>query len=64
MLRHAVLEAGVDLVAAVRAASTVPARVLGLEDHIGALAAGCRADMLLVDRALRPVTVLRGGREV
>lgn len=64
VLRHAVLEAGVDLVAAVRAASTVPARVLGLEDHIGALAAGCRADMLLVDRALRPVTVLRGGREV
>ena len=64
VLRHAVLEAGVELVAAVRAASTVPARVLGLEDEIGSLAAGRRADVLMVDRALRPVTVLRGGREV
>ena len=64
VLRLAVLEAGVDLVAAVRAASTVPARVLGLEDEIGSLAAGRRADVLMVDRALRPVTVLRGGREV
>ena len=64
VLRHAVLEAGVELVAAVRAASTVPTRVLGLEDEIGSLAAGRRADVLMVDRALRPVTVLRGGREV
>ena len=64
VLRHAVLEAGVELVAAVRAASTVPARVLGLEDEIGSLAAGRRADVLMVDRALSPVTVLRGGREV
>jgi len=64
VLRHAVREAEVELVAAVRAASTVPARVLGLEDEIGALAAGRRADVLLVDPELRPVTVLRGGREV
>ena len=64
VLRLAVLEAGVELVAAVRAASTVPARVLGLEDEIGSLAAGRRADVLMVDRALRPGTVLRGGREV
>ncbi|MCZ4325768.1 N-acetylglucosamine-6-phosphate deacetylase [Brachybacterium paraconglomeratum] len=64
VLRLAVLEAGVELVAAVRAASTVPARVLGLEDEIGSLAAGRRADVLMVDRQLRPVTVLRGGQEV
>ena len=64
VLRHAVREAGVELVAAVRAASTVPARVLGLEDEIGALAAGRRADVLLVDAELRPVTVLRGGQQV
>ncbi|WP_062950311.1 N-acetylglucosamine-6-phosphate deacetylase [Brachybacterium sp. sponge] len=64
VLRLAVLEAGVELVAAVRAASTVPARVLGLQDEIGSLATGRRADVLMVDRALRPVTVLRGGREV
>ena len=64
VLRLAVREAGVDLVAAVRAASTVPAQVLGMQDEIGSLAAGRRADLLLVDAALRPVTVLRGGREV
>ena len=64
VLRHAVREAGVELVAAVLAASTVPARVLGLGDEIGALAEGRRADVLLVDAELRPVTVLRGGREV
>ena len=64
VLRLAVREAGVDLVAAVRAASTVPARVLGMQDEIGSLAAGRRADLLLVDAALRPVTVVRGGREV
>ena len=64
VLRLAVLEAGVELVAAVRAASTVPARVLGLEDEVGSLAAGRQADVLMVDRQLRPVTVLRGGREV
>jgi N-acetylglucosamine-6-phosphate deacetylase len=63
VLRLAVREAGVDLVAAVRAASTVPARVLGLQDEIGSLAAGRRADVLLVDAELRPVTVLRGGQE-
>ena len=38
--------------------------MLGLEDEIGALAAGRRADVLLVDAELRPVTVLRGGQQV
>ncbi|WP_114855326.1 N-acetylglucosamine-6-phosphate deacetylase [Brachybacterium sp. YJGR34] len=61
VVRFAVQEAGVDLVAAVRAASVVPARVLGVQDRIGSLAAGRRADILLVDAQLHPVTVLRGG---
>lgn len=64
VVRFAVLEAGVDLVVAVRAASSVPARVLGREGDLGALAAGHRADVLLVDEELRPVTVLRAGAEV
>lgn len=64
VVRFAVTEAGVDLVRAVRAASAVPAAVLGMQDRIGAIAAGRRADAVLVDRGLRPVTVLRGGREV
>jgi N-acetylglucosamine-6-phosphate deacetylase len=64
VVRFAVLRAGVDLARAVRAASTVPARVLGLEQELGALSSGLRADVVLVDDALEPVRVLRGGREV
>ena len=64
VVRHAVREAGVDLVRAVRAASAVPAAVLGMQDRIGSLAPGCRGDAVLVDDQLRPVTVLRGGRVV
>lgn len=52
--------AGVPLVDAVRAASWVPARVLGLDD-IGGLVAGRRADVLVADADLRPVRVLRAG---
>lgn len=61
VVRFAVEEAGVDLVRAVRAASSVPAAVLGMQDRIGALAAGRRADVLLVDTRLSTVRVLRAG---
>ncbi|MGP5079091.1 N-acetylglucosamine-6-phosphate deacetylase [Brachybacterium alimentarium] len=64
VVRFAVFEAGVDLVCAVRAATTVPARVLGQEDRIGSLEPGRRADAVLVDADLRPVTVLRAGQRV
>ncbi|MEE1617096.1 N-acetylglucosamine-6-phosphate deacetylase [Brachybacterium sp. J153] len=64
VVRCAVLEVGVDLVDAVRAASLVPAEVLGQQDRIGSLAAGRRADAVLVDRELRPLEVLRGGVRV
>lgn len=64
VVRCAVLEAGVDLSAAVRAASSAPAAVLGLQDEIGSLQEGLRADLLLVDEELRPVQVLRGGQTV
>lgn len=64
VVRFAVTEADIDLVRAVRAASSVPATVLGLQERIGSLAAGRRADVLLVDAQLAPVTVLRGGEIV
>ena len=57
----AVLDAGVPLVAAVRAASFTPARVLGMGDRIGSLRAGCAADLVVVDDALRPQRVMRRG---
>jgi len=61
VVRFAVQEAGIDLVRAVRAASAVPAAVLGMQDRIGSLVAGRRADVLLVDERLAPVSVLHGG---
>ena len=61
VVRFAVEEAGVDLVRAVRAASSTPAQVLGMQDRIGSLAAGRRADAVLVDAQLAPVSVLRAG---
>lgn len=64
VVRASVLEAGVDLARAVRAASLVPARVLGAEDRLGSLATGRRADVLITDRDLRPRRVLRAGQDV
>ncbi|QAY63264.1 N-acetylglucosamine-6-phosphate deacetylase [Xylanimonas allomyrinae] len=55
--------AGVPLADAVRAASWVPARALGLTD-VGGLVAGRRADVLVTDDELRPVRVIRAGRDV
>jgi len=54
------VEAGVPLAEAVRAASWVPARVLGLAD-VGGLVAGRRADVLVTGAGLRPVRVFRAG---
>ncbi|UYG15981.1 amidohydrolase family protein [Brachybacterium huguangmaarense] len=64
VVRLCVEQAGIDLAVAVRAASAVPARVLGLSDRIGALAAGRRADVLLATSDLHAGRVLRGGVEV
>jgi N-acetylglucosamine-6-phosphate deacetylase len=58
-LRRAV-GAGIPLVHAARAAATTPARVLGLTDR-GALAAGLRADLVLLDDKLAVTRVMRGG---
>ncbi len=60
VVRRVVERTGVDLVDAVRAASHSPARVLGLAD-VGALEAGRRADVLLVDDDLGLQGVMRAG---
>jgi N-acetylglucosamine-6-phosphate deacetylase len=51
----------VGLVEAVRAASSTPARVLGLDAQIGSLSSGKRADVLVVDEALQLQRVMVGG---
>ncbi|GAA0544469.1 N-acetylglucosamine-6-phosphate deacetylase [Paractinoplanes ferrugineus] len=62
-LRNAVA-AGISLPDAVTMASTTPARVLGLADEVGALTAGRRADLVVLDVEFRVKRVMRGGRWV
>jgi N-acetylglucosamine-6-phosphate deacetylase len=45
-VRNAVMLAGISLEDALRAASLVPARFLGIERHLGTLVAGARADIV------------------
>ncbi len=59
-VRYAVREAGLPLLDVVHAASTAPARVLGLDD-VGALEPGRRADVVVLDAGLAVVRVMRAG---
>jgi N-acetylglucosamine-6-phosphate deacetylase len=52
--------AGVDLVAAVTAATRTPAEAIGIDT--GALRSEARADLVVTDRDLHPTGVMRGGR--
>ncbi|MFE3987010.1 N-acetylglucosamine-6-phosphate deacetylase [Nocardia tengchongensis] len=61
VLRRTVFQAGVDLTAAATAACATPARLLGRSGEIGALSTGMRADILIADHHLTPVTVYKDG---
>ena len=63
-VRRCVQHVGAPLPAAVRAASGTPAAVLSLDDEVGALRPGLRADVVAVDRGLRPVAVWRAGHRL
>jgi N-acetylglucosamine-6-phosphate deacetylase len=60
--RRAVHEVGLSIEDAVAAASTNPARVLGLSDRCGALRPGLAADLVLLDDDLRVRRVMVAGR--
>lgn len=64
VVRRCVRQAGIELAAAVEAASLTPARLLGIDHLTGALTAGRRADVLAVDDDLEPVAVWRAGRRL
>ena len=59
-VRYAVRTAGLPLLDVVHAASTAPARAWGLGD-VGALEAGRRADLVVLDERLEVVRVMRAG---
>ena len=55
------VSAGISLPYAAESASSTPARLLGLADR-GALRAGARADLVVLDGAARVTRVMRAGR--
>jgi N-acetylglucosamine-6-phosphate deacetylase len=61
-VRTAVLDARLPIEVAVAAATTNPARWLGLDSERGAVRAGLRADLLHLDEQLTPDRVLRAGQ--
>jgi N-acetylglucosamine-6-phosphate deacetylase len=60
-MKRAVLEMGVPLESAVRAASENPARSLGIEADYGSIAAGRWGNVILADRELNIRHVIRKG---
>jgi N-acetylglucosamine-6-phosphate deacetylase len=60
-LRRAVRDIGLPIEQAAAAAATNPARVLGLEDRLGSIAAGRRADLVVLDDDLAVHSVMAAG---
>ncbi|SHG14171.1 N-acetylglucosamine 6-phosphate deacetylase [Jatrophihabitans endophyticus] len=61
-VRRAVRDAGLSIVDVAAAAATNPARVLGMADTCGALAAGLDADLVVLDDDLRLARVMAQGQ--
>jgi N-acetylglucosamine-6-phosphate deacetylase len=61
VLRRAV-GAGLPVPDAVAAASATPARVLGIDDRVGALRPGLAANVVVTDEAFRLRAVMRHGQ--
>jgi len=60
-LRRAVRDLGVPITVAVEAASTTPARVLGIADRVGSIEPGKQADLVVLDADLEVDSVMAGG---
>ena len=63
-MRRAVLDMGVPLVDAVRAASENPARSIGVDSDYGSLAAGRYGNVILADRELNIQKVIQKGQVI
>jgi N-acetylglucosamine-6-phosphate deacetylase len=64
MVRHMHYRVGLDLPTAVRMATLTPATIVGMQDEIGSLAPGKRADLLFLDAGLNVTTVFLDGEPV
>lgn len=63
-MRNAVTTLGLAVDQAVRAATSVPAAALGINDRAGTLAAGREADLCVLDADLKVAGIMRAGRWV
>jgi len=59
--KTAVLEMGISLESAIMSCSITPAKSLGLEKECGSIAVGKKADMLLIDKNLTLLQVIKNG---
>ena len=64
MVRQLHQQVGLDLPTAVRMATLTPATIIGLQDEIGSLATGKRADLLFLDANLDVTRVFLDGEAV
>jgi N-acetylglucosamine-6-phosphate deacetylase len=64
MVRHMHQQVGLDLPTAVRMATLTPATIIGLQNEVGSLAVGKRADLLLLDSGLEVRGVFVEGEAV
>ena len=63
-MKRAVLEMGVPLESAVRAASENPAKSIGIDNDYGSLAAGRYGNVILADKDLNIRTVIQKGTRI
>lgn len=63
MVRHMHQQVGLDLPTVVRMATLTPATIIGLQDEIGSLASGKRADLLFLDAGLNVTGVFVDGEQ-
>jgi N-acetylglucosamine-6-phosphate deacetylase len=62
-VRNGVEKAGIPLPEALRMASLYPATLMGLQDRLGCIRAGARADLILLDEQLNLLEVFVDGEE-
>ena len=63
-VRFGALQAGLPLPALARAASAVPARLLGTANEVGTIEKGKEADLVILDADLRVEAVVAGGERI
>lgn len=64
MVANLVNDAGIPFVDAVRMASLTPAEVIGMQNEIGSIEAGKRADFCIMDRDYRVLETISGGESI